>query len=66
MLVCTDVSKETPVVCFVLETAAVVGRCVELPAWGVVLGPEVVWTTGVAVPPKVDLVAVVVGPAVDG
>lgn len=65
-MVCTDVSKETPVVCFVLETAAVVGRCVELPAWGVVLGPEVVWTTGVAVPPMVDLVAVVVGPAVDG
>lgn len=51
---------------FVLETAAVVGRCVELPAWGVLLAPEVVWTTGVAVPPMVDLVAVVVGPAVDG
>lgn len=66
MLVCPDVSEETPVVCFVLETAAVVGRCVELPAWGVVLAPEVVWTTGVAVPPMVDLVAVVVGPAVDG
>lgn len=65
-MVCTDVSKETAVVCFVLETAAVVGRCVELPGWGVLLAPEVVWTTGVAVSPMVDWVAMVVGPAVDG
>lgn len=65
MVVCTDVSRETPVVCFVLETATVVGRCVELTAWGLLLVPEVVWSTGVPISPTVDLVAVVVGPAVD-
>lgn len=65
MLVCTDVSKETPVVCFVLETARVVGWCVEVTAWGLLLVPEVVWTTGVPVSPVVGLVAMVVGPAVD-
>lgn len=65
-MVCPDVSKETLVVCFVLETAAVVGRCVELTAWGLLGVPEVVGTTGEPVSPMVDLVAVVVGPAVDG
>lgn len=64
MVVCTDVSKETPVVCFVLETATVVGRCVELTAWGLLVVPEVVWTSGVPVTPMVDLIEVIIGPAV--
>lgn len=64
MVVCTDVSKETPVVCFVLETATVVGRCVELTAWGLLVVPEVVWTSGVPVTPMVDLIEVIMGPAV--
>lgn len=64
-MVCWEDSKETPVECFVLETATVVGRCVELTAWGLLGVPKVVWVTEVPVTTVVDLVAVVVGPAVD-
>ena len=59
-MVCTDVSKETPVVCFVLETATVVGRLVELTVWGLLVVPEVVWTTEVPVTPVVGRSEVVV------
>ena len=59
-MVCTDVSKETPVVCSVLETGTVVGRCVELTAWGLLVVPGVVWTTGVPVTSMVGISEVLV------
>ena len=65
MVVCTGVPKGVPVVPVVLETVTVVGRCVELTALGLPVMPEVVWPTGVPVTPMVNLVAMVVGPAVD-
>ena len=60
MVDCPDVSKETPVVCFVLETATVVERLVELTVWGLLVAPEVVWTTEVPVTPMVGISEVVV------
>lgn len=60
IVVWTEVSNGGPVVCVVLETGTVGGGCVVCGVGGLLCVSEVVCTTGVPVPPMVDLLDIVV------